>query len=109
MGLFAGGFGTVAVTDHRLIAACPHEWSFAQAATVPITFSRLLRACGFWRACSGARGCWCMPQLVVSVWLPCSSPNIWGAEVFGTASPGKWQTLRSLGLDEAHIAFLSHA
>ena len=27
-----------------------------------------------------------------------------GAEVFATASPEKWQTLRSLGLDQAHIA-----
>uniref|UniRef100_UPI003D74220C zinc-binding dehydrogenase n=1 Tax=Streptomyces sp. bgisy084 TaxID=3413777 RepID=UPI003D74220C len=27
-----------------------------------------------------------------------------GAEVFGTASPGKWGTLRRLGLDEAHMA-----
>ncbi|MGW9434258.1 SDR family NAD(P)-dependent oxidoreductase, partial [Streptomyces decoyicus] len=27
-----------------------------------------------------------------------------GAEVFGTASPGKWETLRGSGLDEAHIA-----
>ena len=27
-----------------------------------------------------------------------------GAEVFATASPGKWPVLRSLGLDDAHIA-----
>ena len=27
-----------------------------------------------------------------------------GAEVFGTASPGKWATLRSLHLDDTHIA-----
>ena len=27
-----------------------------------------------------------------------------GAEVFATASPAKWQALRGLGLDEAHIA-----
>ena len=27
-----------------------------------------------------------------------------GAEVFATASPAKWEALRSLGLDEAHIA-----
>ncbi|WP_139836770.1 SDR family NAD(P)-dependent oxidoreductase, partial [Mycobacterium szulgai] len=28
----------------------------------------------------------------------------WGLEVFGTASVGKWDTLRDLGLDEEHIA-----
>ncbi|WP_285498617.1 zinc-binding dehydrogenase, partial [Streptomyces hygroscopicus] len=27
-----------------------------------------------------------------------------GAEVYATASPGKWDVLRGLGLDEAHIA-----
>ena len=27
-----------------------------------------------------------------------------GAEVFATASPGKWEVLRAMGLDEAHIA-----
>src|SRR6202011_3685912 len=27
-----------------------------------------------------------------------------GAEVFGTASAGKWEALRGLGLDDAHIA-----
>ena len=27
-----------------------------------------------------------------------------GAEVFATASPSKWETLRALGLDDAHIA-----
>ncbi|WP_238413271.1 SDR family NAD(P)-dependent oxidoreductase, partial [Saccharothrix deserti] len=28
----------------------------------------------------------------------------WGLEVFATASPGKWEVLRSLGVDDAHIA-----
>ena len=28
----------------------------------------------------------------------------WGAEVFATASRGKWDTLRAMGFDDAHIA-----
>ncbi|WP_312018783.1 zinc-binding dehydrogenase, partial [Streptomyces sp. I05A-00742] len=28
----------------------------------------------------------------------------WGAEVFATASPAKWDTLRAMGLDDHHIA-----
>ena len=28
----------------------------------------------------------------------------WGAEVFGTAGPGKWSVLRTQGFDEAHLA-----
>ncbi|CAM5290846.1 Phenolphthiocerol synthesis polyketide synthase type I Pks15/1 OS=Streptomyces antimycoticus OX=68175 GN=pks15/1_1 PE=4 SV=1 [Streptomyces antimycoticus] len=27
-----------------------------------------------------------------------------GAEVYATASPGKWDTLRAMGLDQKHIA-----
>ena len=28
----------------------------------------------------------------------------WGAEVFATASRGKWETLRAMGFDDEHIA-----
>ena len=28
----------------------------------------------------------------------------WGLEVYATASPGKWDTLRGMGLDDAHLA-----
>jgi len=38
MGLVAGGFGPVAVSDRRLLARVPDDWSFAQAASVPIVF-----------------------------------------------------------------------
>ena len=38
MGMFAGAFGPVAVTDARLLAPVPAGWSFAQAAAVPVAF-----------------------------------------------------------------------
>ena len=38
MGLLSGGLGPVSVTDHRLVTLMPEEWSFAQAASVPIAF-----------------------------------------------------------------------
>ena len=38
LGLASGGFGPVAVTDARLLAAVPAGWSFAQAAAVPVAF-----------------------------------------------------------------------
>jgi NADPH:quinone reductase-like Zn-dependent oxidoreductase/acyl carrier protein len=104
MGLLAGGFGPVAVTDHRLVVRVPDGWSFVEAASVPIVFltayyalvdlarlqpgERLLV-----HAAAGGVG---MAAVALAKHL--------GAGVFGTASPGKWEALRSLGLDEAHIA-----
>ena len=32
----------------------------------------------------------------------------WGLEVYATASPGKWNTLRGMGFDDDHIAELAH-
>ena len=38
LGLAAGGFGPVVVTDARLLARIPVGWSFAQAAALPVSF-----------------------------------------------------------------------
>jgi acyl transferase domain-containing protein/NADPH:quinone reductase-like Zn-dependent oxidoreductase/acyl carrier protein len=104
MGLFVGAFGPVAVIDRRMVARMPEGWSFSEAAAVPIVFltayyglvdlanlgsgERLLV-----HAAAGGVG---MAAVQLARHL--------GAEVFGTASPGKWDTLRELGLDGAHIA-----
>nr|QDA77044.1 polyketide synthase [Jahnella sp. MSr9139] len=104
MGIFPAAFGPVAVADHRLITSIPAGWSFAQAAGVPVVFltayhglitlghlqpgERLLV-----HAAAGGVGMAAV-QLARHI----------GAEVFGTASPGKWDTLRALGFDQAHLA-----
>jgi polyketide synthase 12 len=104
MGLFAAGLGSVSIADRRLIARMPDGWSFAQAASVPIVFLTayygLVDLAGLGKgerllvhAAAGGVG---MAALQLAEHL--------GAEVFATASPPKWQTLRSLGLDDAHIA-----
>ena len=38
MGLLDGAFGSVAVTDRRLLVPVPEEWSLARAASVPVAF-----------------------------------------------------------------------
>ena len=38
MGVLPGGFGPVAVTDHRLLVRVPEGWSFVEAASVPSVF-----------------------------------------------------------------------
>ena len=104
MGLLAGGLGPVSVTDHRLVARVPEGWSFAEASSVPIAFLTAYYALMdlasvkpgervLVHAATGGVG---MAAVQLAGRL--------GAEVFGTASPGKWEVLRSMRLDDAHIA-----
>ncbi|GGN45789.1 hypothetical protein GCM10012285_29740 [Streptomyces kronopolitis] len=104
MGLFPAAFGPVAVADERMVIRVPEGWSFAQAASVPVVFLTayfaLVELGGVQAGESvlvhaGAGGVG-MAAVQLARHL--------GAEVFATASPGKWGTLRALGLDEAHIA-----
>jgi polyketide synthase 12 len=104
MGMLPGAFGPLAVTDRRFVAPIPAGWSFAQAAAIPVIFltayyglvdlaklragERLLVHAG-----TGGVG-------MAAVQLA----RFMGVEVFATASPHKWGTLESLGLDPAHIA-----
>ncbi|MBP2327048.1 acyl transferase domain-containing protein/NADPH:quinone reductase-like Zn-dependent oxidoreductase/acyl carrier protein [Kibdelosporangium banguiense] len=104
MGLFSGAFGPVAVTDHRLLAPMPQGWSFTQAAGVPIAFLTAYHALAglanvqegqsvLVHAGAGGVG---MAAVQVARHL--------GADVYATASPGKWAALRSLGLSGDRIA-----
>ncbi|UED83923.1 type I polyketide synthase [Streptomyces profundus] len=104
MGLLPGSFGPVAVADHRMLAPIPDGWSFVEAATLPIAFLTAaygLRDLGELRrgervlvhAAAGGVG-------MAAVRLA----RHWGAEVFGTASPGKWPALHARGLDAEHLA-----
>ncbi|MFI1386007.1 type I polyketide synthase [Embleya sp. NPDC020886] len=104
LGMFAGGFGPHAVADHRMLAKVPDGWSFEQAASVPVVFltayyglARLgrLGAGDSVLIHAGAGGVG-MAAVQIARHL--------GAEVFATASEGKWDALRGLGLDDAHIA-----
>jgi acyl transferase domain-containing protein/NADPH:quinone reductase-like Zn-dependent oxidoreductase/acyl carrier protein len=104
MGLLAGAFGPVAVSDARALVRMPESWSFARAASVPVVFLTALYGlvdlaavkqgeAVLVHAAAGGVG---MAAVQLARQL--------GAEVFATASPGKWDTLRSLGLDGEHIA-----
>ncbi|MCD9160982.1 SDR family NAD(P)-dependent oxidoreductase [Streptomyces albireticuli] len=103
-GVVARSFGPVAVTDARTVVRIPDGWTFARAAAVPVAyvtaFYGLVDLAGLVagesvlvHAAAGGVG---MAAVQVARHL--------GAEVFGTASPGKWETLRASGLDDAHIA-----
>jgi acyl transferase domain-containing protein/NADPH:quinone reductase-like Zn-dependent oxidoreductase/short-subunit dehydrogenase/acyl carrier protein len=102
-GLVDHAFGPVAVTDHRYVARMPAGWSFEHAASVPIVFLTawygLTKLAGvregdrvLVHAATGGVG---MAAVQLARHL--------GAEVFATASEGKWGVLAELGFDSAHI------
>ncbi|MYW00684.1 type I polyketide synthase [Streptomyces sp. SID3343] len=103
-GIFSGAFGRVAVADHRLLMPVPDGWSFAEAASVPGAYLTAYYALFHLtklekgqrilvHAAAGGVG---MAAVQLAKHL--------GAEVYGTASPAKWPTLRRMGLDDEHLA-----
>ncbi|MFG1918451.1 type I polyketide synthase, partial [Micromonospora sp. NPDC048898] len=104
MGLLPHSFGPLAIADHRLLTRIPAGWTFAEAAGTPIVFLTAyygLRDLGrltagesvLIHAAAGGVG-------MAAVQLA----RHFGAEVFGTASEGKWPVLRAQGLSDDRIA-----
>ncbi|MEV8479342.1 SDR family NAD(P)-dependent oxidoreductase [Streptomyces sp. NPDC051173] len=104
MGLVFGGFGPVAVAEEQHLVRIPDGWSPARAASVPLVFLTALYALKdlgglkpgeriLVHAGAGGVG---MAAIQLAKHL--------GAEVFATASEGKWDTLRELGVADDHIA-----
>jgi NADPH:quinone reductase-like Zn-dependent oxidoreductase len=98
------GIGTTALVDHRALVHVPDGWSFTEAAAIPVAFLTVhhgLRGLADAKpgdrllVHSGAGGVG-----IAAITLA----KAWGLEVFATASPAKWPLLRSLGLDDDHIA-----
>jgi amino acid adenylation domain-containing protein len=102
-GMFFGA-GPVVCADHRTIARMPAGWSFAQAATVPAVFLTAYYALAdLARLSAGER------LLVHSATGGVGMAAVqlarhWGANVYATANPAKWGTLRDMGFDDDHIA-----
>ncbi|WP_349294387.1 SDR family NAD(P)-dependent oxidoreductase [Streptomyces sp. HU2014] len=104
MGLLSASFGPYSVSDRRLVVRMPEGWTFAQAAAAPVVYLTayyaLVDLAGLRsgesiliHAAAGGVGTAAV-QLARHL----------GAEVYGTASPRKWPTLRAFGLDDAHLA-----
>ena len=104
VGLLRGAFGPVAVGERRLLARVPEGWSFAQAASVPVAF---LTA---YYALVDLAGLRAGERLVVHAatggvgGAAVQLARYLGAEVFATASPGKWGVLEGMGVGEERIA-----
>ncbi|OOK77853.1 type I polyketide synthase PikAII [Mycobacterium kansasii] len=103
MGLL-GVVSSEAVVDERLVTAVPAGWSLVAAAGVPVVF---LTA---WYGLSVLAGVRAGQKVLVHAatggvgMAAVALARYWGAEVFATASVGKWDTLRAMGFDDDHIA-----
>jgi acyl transferase domain-containing protein/D-arabinose 1-dehydrogenase-like Zn-dependent alcohol dehydrogenase len=104
MGLFDGAFAPQALTDRRLIVPIPQDWSFVQAAAMPTAFlTAYLGLVDFADVKAGERVLVHAAAGGVGMAAVQLARSL-DAEVLGTASHGKWETLRALGLDDDHIA-----
>ncbi|MCC3770853.1 type I polyketide synthase, partial [Streptomyces sp. UNOC14_S4] len=104
MGLFDGSFGPLAVADRRVLARMPSGWSFVQAASVPVVFLTALYGL---RDLGGLRSGESVLVHAAAGGVGMAATQLarhWGAEVFATASPAKWGTVRGLGVPGERIA-----
>jgi polyketide synthase 7 len=102
MGLL-GIVGSEAVVDARLVTAVPAGWSTSQAAGVPVVFLTALYGLS---VLAGLRAGQRVLIHAATGGVGMAAVQLarhWGAEVFATASRGKWDTLRAMGFDEDHI------
>ncbi len=103
-GLLAGCFAPVAVAERRGLVRMRPEWTFAEAASVPTVF---LTAYYGLVDLAGAKAGESLLVHAAAGGVGMAAVQIGrhlGMEVFGTASAGKQDVLRSWGLDEEHIA-----
>ncbi|MFF4363745.1 SDR family NAD(P)-dependent oxidoreductase [Streptomyces sp. NPDC001604] len=104
MGVAAGGFGPLAVTDARQVVRIPDGWSFTDAASVPVAFMTA------WYALVELAGVRAGQRVLIHAgaggvgMAAVQIARHLGAEVFATASPAKWPVLERMGLDAEHIA-----
>ncbi|MEE3650594.1 MULTISPECIES: type I polyketide synthase [unclassified Brenneria] len=99
-----GAFGPTVIADQRTTVPIPDDWSFAQAAGVPVAFLTAFHA--LTQLASLRRG--------EKVLIHAAAGGVGqaaiqlarhlGAEIFATAHPDKWPILRQLGIADDHIA-----
>jgi acyl transferase domain-containing protein/NADPH:quinone reductase-like Zn-dependent oxidoreductase/acyl carrier protein/NADP-dependent 3-hydroxy acid dehydrogenase YdfG len=102
MGLL-GAVGAEAVVDARLLTAVPAGWSSVEAASVPVVFLTALYGLS---VLAGVRAGQRVLVHAATGGVGMAAVQLarhWGAEVFATASRGKWDTLRAMGFDDDHI------
>ncbi|MGC0421376.1 SDR family NAD(P)-dependent oxidoreductase [Embleya sp. AB8] len=104
MGLLEGGVGPITVADRRYLSRVPADWTDEQAAATPIVF--LTAYYGLVDLAAAQPG----ETLLVHAatggvgMAAVQLAHHLDLDIYGTASPTKWNTLRAQGLDDTHIA-----
>ncbi|MFH8979069.1 SDR family NAD(P)-dependent oxidoreductase [Streptomyces sp. NPDC017890] len=104
LGLVDRAFGTHAVADRALLAPTPDGWSHERAAATPLAFLTAYHALvdlGGLREGESVlvhRGTGDIGMAAIQL------ARHLGAEVYATADEEQWDALRSLGLDDEHLA-----
>ncbi len=95
--------GSEAAVDRRFLVRVPKDWSLTDAAGVPVVFLTALYGLS---ALAGLRAGQRVLVHAGAGGVGMAAVQLarhWGAEVFATASRGKWEVLRAMGLDDDHI------
>uniref|UniRef100_A0A8H2PHT5 KR domain-containing protein n=1 Tax=Mycolicibacterium mucogenicum DSM 44124 TaxID=1226753 RepID=A0A8H2PHT5_MYCMU len=102
IGLTAGT-GPVAVVDHQLLTTVPAGWSLEEAAGVSVAFLTALYGLVDLAGISAGESVLVHAGTGGVGMAAVQLARHFGADVFVTASPGKWSTLRAMGFDDDHI------
>jgi acyl transferase domain-containing protein/D-arabinose 1-dehydrogenase-like Zn-dependent alcohol dehydrogenase/acyl carrier protein len=103
LGMLPGGFGPVAVADARMLAAMPSGWTFEQAAAVPVAFVTA------WYGLVDLGGLSAGQRVLVHAaaggvgMAAVQLARHLGAEVYATASQGKWPAVHELGVPAERV------
>ncbi|HEY3482900.1 MAG TPA: MDR/SDR family oxidoreductase, partial [Streptomyces sp.] len=104
MGVLTQGVGPVTRTDHRYLAPVPDGWTLAEAATAPVAFLTAYYALNDLAGLSAGESVLIHAAAGGVGMAAVQIAQALGADVFTTASEGKWDALRALGIDDDHIA-----
>ncbi|WP_191253729.1 type I polyketide synthase [Amycolatopsis oliviviridis] len=104
MGLVHGGFGPLTFADRDLLAKMPEGWTYEEAASVPLVYLTAYYALTDLGALKKGESVLIHAAAGGVGMAATQLARHLGAEVFGTASEGKWDVLRAAGLDDDHIA-----
>ncbi|EFL30423.1 polyketide synthase subunit [Streptomyces viridochromogenes DSM 40736] len=104
MGAFPAAFAVRTVADERMLAAVPAGWSFQDAASVPAVFLTAYYALhDLARIKPGQRVL--IHAAAGGVGMAATQlARHFGADVYTTAHPTKWHTLKTAGIPTDHIA-----
>jgi polyketide synthase 7 len=103
MGLL-GAAGPESVVDQRLIVRAPTGWSLAEAAGVPIAFLTAYHGLAVLAGVQPGESVLIHAATDAVGMATVQLARHWGMEIFATARPDKWDTLRAMGFDDDHIA-----